>query len=204
MKWAKAVASSTGGARAVTADHEVILSNDVIELRAFRLGDADAIYQAVRESMVELSRWLSWCHADYAIHETIEFLKARGDAFAKDGEHAFAIIERSSGRLVGGTGINQIDPAALRANLGYWLRTSATGLGYATEAARLVAQWALGPYGLERIEIVAAEGNDASRRVAERLGATREALARKRLRVHGASHAAYVFSLVREDLARWQ
>jgi RimJ/RimL family protein N-acetyltransferase len=182
------------------ADHEVVLSDDAILLRAFRLDDAEAIYAAVVESKAELSRWLPWCHDKYAINDTIEFLKSRGAAFADDGEYGFAIIERDGGRFVGATGINQVDRSALRANHGYWLRTSATGRGYAARSSLLVARWAFEALGLERLEIVAAVGNLASQRVAERIGATREGVARRRMRVRDVQHDAVIFSLVRGDL----
>jgi RimJ/RimL family protein N-acetyltransferase len=184
-------------------DHEVELANETLLLRAFRADDAEAIHAAVRESMSELGQWLSWCHPDYAIADTRQFLEGRGEAFQKDNEYAFAIIERASGRFVGATGINQLEKAALRANLGYWLRASAHGRGYATMATKLIARWAFESLGLERIEIVAATGNLPSQRVAERVGATREAIARNRLRVHGVQHDAVVFSLIPADLRAW-
>ena len=184
-------------------DHDVELGDERLLLRAFRVEDAEAIHAAVRESMNELMQWLSWCHPDYAIADTRQFLDGRAEAFQADGEYSFAIIERASGRFVGATGINQLEKAALRANLGYWLRTSANGRGYATRATKLVARWAFESQGLERIEIVAATGNLASQRVAERVGATREAIARNRLRVHGVQHDAVVFSLIPADVCVW-
>jgi hypothetical protein len=67
------------------------------------------------------------------------------------------------------------------ANLGYWVRTSATGHGVATRAARLVAQFGIEKIGLLRVEIVVAIGNIASMRVAEKAGAKREGILRNRL-----------------------
>ena len=183
-------------------DHEVQLSNEELLLRAFRLEDADEIYQAVCESKEQLERWLPWCHAEYALSDTLEFLGARGQAHRREQEHAFAIIERSTGRFAGATGVNQIDRHSRRANLGYWLRTDCTGKGYATQATLLVARWAFEALELERIEIVAATGNIASQRVAIRAGATREGIARRRLRMGNEQRDAVVFSLVRGDLAR--
>lgn len=182
-------------------DHEVQLGNDQLLLRAFRLDDADAIYQAVCESKTELARWLPWCHAAYAPSDTLEFLNLRGVAFRQDQEHAFAIFERDSGRFAGATGVNQIDRHARRANLGYWLRTDCTGKGYATQSTLLVARWAFAALALERIEIVAATENIASQRVAVRAGATREGIARRRLRLGEEQRDAVVFSLVPSDLA---
>lgn len=181
-------------------DHAVELTSERLLLRAFRLEDADLIYEAVGTSRTELSRWLPWCHAHYTKTDTLEFLQQRGQAFRGLAEHAFAIFDRRNGRFLGATGINQLDLATRRANLGYWLRTDATGQGYATEATLLVARWAFDALELERIEIVAAVGNIASQRVALRTGAQREGIARKRLRNNSVQLDAVVFSLVPSDL----
>lgn len=189
------------GKKAAT-DHDVVLTTDALLLRAFQLEDAEAIYEAVVDSKHDLQRWLPWCHEAYAIGDTIEFLKGRGEAFQTAGERAFAIVERATGSLVGSIGINQLDNATRRANLGYWLRTSATGRGYAATATRLLARWAFETLELDRIEIVVAAGNERSQRVAERVGATREGIARKRLRCRDVQHDAVIFSLVRDDVLK--
>ena len=185
----------------IVTDHQVVLSNDALSLRAFQLDDAEAIYEAVMESKGQLLPWLPWCHEAYTIADTIEFLKGRGAAFQQDGEHAFVISERATNRFVGATGINQLDKATLRANLGYWLRTSATGREYAAASTLIVARWAFETLALERIEIVVAEGNQPSLRVAERVGAKREGIARRRLRVGERQLDAVIYSLVPADLA---
>lgn len=184
----------------VVPDRDVVLSSDAILLRAFRLEDAEGIFEAVVESKNELARWLPWCHDKYSIADTLEFLKGRGDAFRNDGDYGFVIIERATGRFVGATGINQLDKTARCANLGYWLRTSATGRGYAATSTLMVARWAFEALDLERIEIVVAIDNHSSQRVAERVGATREGIARKRLRTGDTQRDAVVFSLVRDDV----
>lgn len=86
------------------------------------------------------------------------------------------------------------------ANLGYWVRTSAAGRGVATGATRAVARFGFEQIGLKRIEIVAAVNNLSSQRVAEKAGAVREGVLRKRLLIRGESHDAVLFSLVAEDL----
>ncbi len=185
----------------MASDHQVVLTSANLCLRPFCLADAEAICAAVRDSLPQLQVWLSWCDDQYTIQDTLAFLNARAEALERDGEYAFAIVERDSGQFLGATGINQVDAVARRANLGYWLRTSATGRGIATRATRLLARWACDSLGLQRIEIVAAVGNLASQRVAERAGALREGVARNRLRVRDQTHDAVVYSLVPSDFA---
>jgi RimJ/RimL family protein N-acetyltransferase len=190
-----------GWERAMGQDHQVELQGDALRLRPFRLDDAEAICAAVHESLSELLPWLPWCHPQYTIDDTREFLRGRAAAHENDGEYGFAVLERAGGRFVGACGVNQIDKANARANLGYWMRTGATRRGYATQATLIVARWAFAALELERIEIVAAVGNEASQRVAAKAGATREGIARRRLRVRDRSLDAVVFSLLRDDLA---
>jgi ribosomal-protein-serine acetyltransferase len=93
--------------------------------------------------------------------------------------------------------VNHIDKANRMANLGYWVRTSATGCGVAPSAARLLADWAFRETDLVRLEIVCAVGNVRSQRVAERVGAVREGVLRQRLAIPGGHSDAVMYSLVR-------
>lgn len=177
------------------------LTDGRVGLRPYRASDVDALFEAARESMATVGRWLPWCHTHYAREETTEWIGSRSQVW-KDGiEYSFSIVDASSGALLGGCGLNQIDHAVRRANLGYWVRASAEGRGYATAAARLLARWGIERVGFERLEIVAAAGNVGSQRVAEKLGATREGMARCRLRVRDVQHDAAQYAIVRGDLA---
>jgi RimJ/RimL family protein N-acetyltransferase len=70
----------------------------------------------------------------------------------------------------------------------------------ASKASRLGARFGFEELGLHRLEILAAISNVASQRVAEKIGAVREGILRKRLLIRGESHDAVMFSLVEEDL----
>jgi len=53
---------------------------------------------------------------------------------------------------------------------------------------------------LHRVEIIAAVKNLASQRVAEKAGAMREGILRRRLLINGNHHDAIIYSLLPEDL----
>jgi len=169
-------------------------------IRPYREEDANALYDAVRESLSEVSRWLPWCHENYSIEESKEFVGSREKA-AHEGEwYSFAVFEREGSKFLGGVGLNFFNHVHQMANLGYWVRTSSAGRGVATNATRAVARFGFEELGLQRIEIVAAVGNLSSQRVAEKAGAVREGVLRKRLLIRGQAEDAVLFSLVREDL----
>ena len=176
------------------------LSDGTITLKSYSPEDADALYEAARESIEELSPWMPWCHPDYAIEESREWLASRADVWEAGAEYNFKITDAQTGRYLGGVALNQIDKGNRAANLGYWVRTSATGRNAATRAARLIARFGFEELKLVRIEIVAAVENRASRRVAEKVGAVREAVMRKALLLHGVAHDAVLTSLVEEDM----
>jgi RimJ/RimL family protein N-acetyltransferase len=106
-------------------------------------------------------------------------------------------ITADDGTYLGGCGLNQIDALNQRANLGYWVRSSATSKGVATAATRLMRDWGFANTDLVRLEVLVAVGNLASRRVAEKSGAVYEGTLRSRLMVHGIRHDAAMYAFVR-------
>jgi RimJ/RimL family protein N-acetyltransferase len=179
---------------------DVVLACDRVLLRPYRFDDIDELYSAARESIAEVGRWLPWCHYGYTREESSAWIESRPQAWRDGVEYSFAIIERASGRFVGGCGLNQFDYDRQRCNLGYWVRTSATRDGFGTAAARLLARWGVESLHLERMEIVAAVGNIASQRVAIKAGAMREGIARSRIRIRNEQHNAVIFSITKSDI----
>lgn len=167
-----------------------------VTIRPYANGDVDRLFEAVNESRKELGRWLPWCHPDYSISDSRSWVEGRGAAFEAGAEYAFVVCG-ADGSFLGGCGLNQIDRNHRRANLGYWIRSTRTGLGAATGAVRQLARWAFLNTDLVRLEIVAAVGNAPSQRVAEKSGAVREGVARSRLFLHAAANDAVVYSFVR-------
>jgi ribosomal-protein-serine acetyltransferase len=168
-----------------------------IQIRKYQSGDVDAIYDAVIESRVELSRWMPWCHAAYSREETAGWVESRPDAWENDGEWSFVIVDGDGGFL-GACGIHRIDRLNGVGEVGYWVRTSATRQGIATEAVRLLCRWAFRETTLHRLEIVASIENLASQRVAEKAGATREGVLKERLMLHGRRHDGVLSAILKD------
>ena len=177
------------------------LTDGRLMIRPYRAEDIEVMYEAVRESVAEVSPWLPWCHAGYTMEETTAFVAAREGAWKNDEAYAFGVFDAVAGAYLGGVGLNFVNRIHQCANLGYWVRTSRTGRGVASRAARLAARFALERLGFQRVEILAAVGNRASQRVAEKAGAALEGTLRKRLLVNGQPQDAVLYSLVAEDLA---
>jgi len=170
-------------------------------LRPFESTDAQPFAQAVRESLATVGRWMSWCHDEYAVEDARLWFSLCDQGRADGSSHEYGIFDEATGAFLGGVGLNHFNIDHNFCNLGYWVRQSAQGRGVATRAAAALARFGFEQLGLTRIEVVTAEGNDASSAVALKLGASFECVARHRLVVHGRPVAARVYSLIPSDLA---
>ena len=171
-----------------------------VAIRCYAPRDAGALHEAALESIEDVYPWLEWCHPGYEISESRAWIEHCRRTWETEEEYQFAIVGPDDAYL-GGCGLNRIERDHRSANLGYWVRSSATGRGVATEAARQVALFAFEATELNRLEILTAVENHASQRVAERLGAIREGVARSRLYLHGTAHDAVQYAIVR---GRWE
>jgi RimJ/RimL family protein N-acetyltransferase len=179
---------------------DVTLSDGRIRLRPLVPADVDALHAAVLESKAELQPWMPWCHANYSRQDTEGYLNSRAAEWANDTDYSFKIEDAITGQLLGGVGLNFITRAHQFANLGYWVRTSATRKGIASSAVRLMAHFGFAELKFHRLEIVAAVGNVPSQRAAEKAGAHRHATLRNRLWLNGRAHDAVMYSLIPQDL----
>lgn len=177
-----------------------LLADDRLILRAWRDEDAAELHVAVRESVASVGRWLPWCRADYGMAQARAWTAHCREGWQTGEQFAFVMRDAAGGELLGGCGLNQLNAVHRSANLGYWVRASRQGRGIAAAAARLVARFGFAELGLIRIEIVTLPDNHASRRVATKLGAAFEGLARQRLWAWNRAHDASVYALIPADL----
>jgi RimJ/RimL family protein N-acetyltransferase len=116
-----------------------------------------------------------------------------------DGTWAVFVIT-VQGEAVGGANLGFYEHDI--AEVSYFLAGAERGKGYATRAVRLLARWAFEQNGIERLELRANPQNDASLRLAERVGFTREGIQRaSRRATDGSRFDTLVFSLLPEELA---
>jgi ribosomal-protein-serine acetyltransferase len=175
------------------------LTDGVVLLRSYDFGDVPVLHQAVQESLAELSPWMSWATKGYTQEVAQNFVTISRAEWSKGGIYGFAILNAQTGEFVGGCGLSHIHPVYHFCNLGYWIRSPQHGHGYAGRAAKLVAKFAFEKLNLIRTEIVIAKDNEASKRVAEKIGAHYEGILLNRMVVGKLVYDAHMFSLVPSD-----
>jgi RimJ/RimL family protein N-acetyltransferase len=149
-------------------------------LRPWRDSDLRALVAACQDP--EISRWTR-VPRPYGETDGRAYLLQRYDMTFTGQAAPFAIVDAAAGGVLGSISLLRIAWPHQRAEVGYWLAPEGRGAGHATRAVRLICAWGFRTLGLERVDLLAAIGNAASQRVAERAGFTREAVLRSHMQM---------------------
>jgi len=164
-------------------------------LRPWRDSDVAALVSACRDP--EIVRWTR-VPDNYGESDARAYLLQRYDAVLAGTTAPFAIVDADHS-LLGSISLMRIEWQHRRGEVGYWLAREARGQGHATRAVGLICRWGFRSLGLERIDLLAATGNLASQRVAERSGFTREAVLRAYMRGKDGQQDMVAFGLLADE-----
>lgn len=160
-------------------------------IRAKQVGDGATTAAAVVETWDELNQWMRWAeNRDAFTAESME-LRIRHVMAAFLPRESIELIgfEAQTGKAVVWCGFHDIDWGARRCDTGYWVRKSAQRRGIATETANAMVRYAFGALGMRRVGLTYSNGNEASRRIAEKLGFTFEGIQREASMLPGGRRA---------------
>lgn len=160
-------------------------------IRPKQVGDGSITSAAVGESWDELHKWMRWAeNRDQFGAESMEIRTRHVMAsfILREGIELIG-IEAETGAAVVWCGFHDIDWQGRQCDTGYWVRKSAQGRGFATEAANALVRYAFGALGMRRIGLTYSDGNEASRRIAEKLGFSLEGVQRGANVLPGGKHA---------------
>lgn len=174
---------------------------DELLIRELAATDVDALFDTVSASLPTLSQWLPWAKPGYARSDSAAWIAHCQRTWSAGTGYHLGIFDAASGILHGGVGFSDVNTRRRSANLGYWVADASRGRELAVAAARLAATWAFEELELQRIEILVQPENTASLRVAVKLGAVCEGIARNGILIDGQPHEAIVHSLIPGDLA---
>jgi RimJ/RimL family protein N-acetyltransferase len=149
---------------------QIFVETDRLMLRRFTVADVDDLYEL--DSDPQVMRFLT--NGKPTAYDAIrdEVLPGLLEEYRRSPRHGrWAAIERSNGEFLGWFALAL--PAGRdpdEAELGYRLRRSAWGKGYATEGSRALVHRAFAELGLRRVYAETMAVNLASRRVLEKAG----------------------------------
>ena len=111
----------------------------------------------------------------------------------------WAITEQPSNELIGTIGFNGFDRQASFTEIGYDLMPQYWRNGIMSEAILAVLTYGFNTLNLHGIEANVTLGNQASEKLLEKLGFTREGVLRDRMYIRGAHHSLIYYSLLQSE-----
>jgi ribosomal-protein-alanine N-acetyltransferase len=142
-----------------------------LHLRPIRLNDAPAIFEARGDA--EVMRFWDW-PAQGSVDEVRKIIQNHVREIDSGATQWWVAAETPRGPAIGECDLSEIDPQQKRAEVGFLFRRSAWGQGYAREAMERVIRFGFEDLGLERLTARCHAGNEASRRLLEKLGFVQE------------------------------
>lgn len=149
-----------------------VLETERLILRPVTMGDAPSLQKHFNNWNIiqHLSMVVPWPYPDDGASGFLEHILL--PAMTNGEAHAWAITIKDNGdELVGLVEYRTEKKADESGNRGFWLSESYWGRGYMSEAITAIQDWLFFELQIDRMEVVNAITNPASRRVKEKTGA---------------------------------
>ncbi len=112
----------------------------------------------------------------------------------------FQIIEKVSGKIIGGCGYHTWFPKHLRAEIGYDLKHDEhKRKGYMTEAVKAILDYGFNIMELHRVEALAAPDNEPSLKLLSKFGFIFEGTLREHYNVNGVMEDSVMYALLKHE-----
>lgn len=158
---------------------------------------ATALYEAVNSNREHLAAFLPWVDNFHSVKDFSEYINNCMQLNLQQQELSFVIILND--KLVGRIGLHYINLQHKNAAIGYWLTRDATGQGIIGRCCKTIIGYGFKELGLHRIEIKAAEKNQRSIAIPEKLGFKKEGILRQAELVNGVFHDLVIYSMLKDE-----
>lgn len=157
------------------------LVGDRVIVRPWAEVDSDDLWDAIDNSREHLDAWMPWVDRYRNPDDALEYTRRSRARWLLREDLSVAIVEKSTGQVVGGSGMHRPDWQFRLFEIGYWLRQDREGRGYASETVQLLTRLAFDALDANRVELRIDTRNLRSLRVAERLGFVLEGTLRRKM-----------------------
>ncbi len=176
------------------------LKGERVLVRPYQESDAQSLFEAIAESREHLRPWEPFADAHQTIEESRDLILRWMAQWILREYLSVGLWDSSTQRYLGCSSLRPHNWDFGFFEIGYWIRASATGQGYMTEAVKLLVEYAFTHLHAQRVQIRCNERNERSAAVARRLGFIQEGRLRNHARTHlGELRTTLVFALTPED-----
>ncbi|HEY0867148.1 MAG TPA: GNAT family N-acetyltransferase, partial [Fimbriimonas sp.] len=123
-----------------------------VELVRHRLDLARAAAEAIDESIEHLRPWQPWIAKYEGVQSCIQYAEWVAPQWGR--RFDYQILRRTDRCFLGQANLESFNREVPSIMIGYWLRRSATGHGYATETAKLLRDMAFETLKVVRLELL--------------------------------------------------
>ena len=177
----------------------VTLSTRRLLLRQLKASDAADVFEYASDPEVTK-------HVRFVTHKTMKdthaFLLLAEQARRKGETMVWAVVLKSTSKMIGTCGFVSFARDHGRAELGYALNRNYWGQGYAAEAARALVAHGFSELALNRIEAHVSPHHVPSQRVLEKCGFVAEGILRQHEMIKGRWHDSKIYSILAADFRR--
>jgi RimJ/RimL family protein N-acetyltransferase len=170
-------------------------------VRCWEPRDAPLLKDAVDSSLDELRQWMPWAlNEPQTVEEKVQLLRRFRGQFDLGEEFVYGLFSGDESEVVGGSGFHRrVGQGAFE--IGYWIRSSRAGQGFATEVTAALTRVGFEVCEVDRIEIQCEPANERSMAIPRKLGYAEEARLQRRLYAApgGEPRDAVIFTLFRGD-----
>ena len=155
-------------------NYDIEFHFDNLLYKPISLEDIDFIYEAFEESFQDLNKYYlpAWSKYETLPSKEIvrQYWKDCIGYFEKEESFLFSVFDERTNKFIGHAEIHHFDASVPKGRLGYWVRNSESGKGYATKFAKALTHIGFTVLQCERLEIRNDVRNLASGKIAQKLG----------------------------------
>ena len=155
--------------RPILFDIPMPITTPRLVLRSPQPGDGAELNAAILETFDELHVWMPWASQRPTLDDSEENVRRAHAKWILREDLRLSIFDRASGKLAGSTGLHRINWDLPSFEIGYWLRKSFMGTGYATESTNALTRYAFQQLKAKRVEVRCNAQNERSLAVFKRL-----------------------------------
>jgi len=142
-----------------------------VDIRPPKPSDAGELQRAVLNSVGHIGPWLDGCSPKYVLSDARDWVAESMVLWQQGPAFRWVMLAQDEQQILGSVEVQLPTLEAAVGRIGYWVSHSATGQGVCSQGTAQALDWAFKSLGLQRVELFIQPANQASIRVALKLGA---------------------------------
>jgi len=176
-----------------------VFESERILFRSFTLADAESLFGL--RSNVEAMRYIDRPLMQ-SVDDAVKLLEVFEKEYREKNGICWAMINKESGKFMGSFAFFHIKHEDCRCEVGYMMMPEFWNRGLMTEALKRMIPEAFGGMNFHSIEANLNPGNEASKRVVEKLGFQKEGYFRENYYFDGKFIDSLIYSLLEKDFKK--